>query len=109
MEVRHVPGRVNPADTLTKQIWADEQEQADLVRTSDQTMVQRLRIPITATDGEIQRRLKLLYSNRNENKRRMKAQEQIVGQQMKQEEEIATLCITRSKVQFDRVFRNSLW
>ena len=40
----------------------------------------------------------------------MKAREQILGsQQMEQKERTAALCITESKVQVDRVFRNYLW
>ena len=50
-----------------------------------------------------------MHSNRNEKEWKMKAQEQIVGQQMKPEEETVGLCITGSKVQVDRVFKNSLW
>ena len=108
MEIRHIPGRVNPAGTLTRQIWADDQEQAELVRISSQTMVQRLRIPDTATDGDIQKRLDMLYSNRNENERRRKAQEHITGQQFWKEEQTAALCIIGSKVQIDRAFKDSL-
>ena len=110
MDIRHIPGRVNPADTLTRQIWVEDQEQAELVRTSDQTMVQRLHIPDTATDAEIQRRLNSLYNMRNEEERRMRAREQILGgQPMEQNEETAALCITESRVQVDRGFKNSLW
>ena len=86
MEIRHIPRQVNPVDTLIRQIWADDQEQAELVRISDQTMVQRLWIPDTATDGDIQKRLDMLYSNKNENERRQKAQEQIAEQQFCKEE-----------------------
>ena len=55
LEIHHILGRINPADTLTRQVWADDQEQAELVRTSDQTMVQQLRVPSTADDGMIQK------------------------------------------------------
>ena len=64
MEIRHIPRRINPADTLTKQIWAEDQEQADLVRDADRTMVQRVRVPSTANEEEIQKRLNELYSSR---------------------------------------------
>ena len=40
----------------------------------------------------------------------MRAREQILGgQQVEQNEETAGLCITKSRVQVDRGFRNSLW
>ena len=62
-----------------------------------------------ATDGDIQKRLDMLYSNRNENERRQKAQEQIAGQQFCKEEQTAALCIIGSKVQIDRAFKDALW
>ena len=84
MEIRHIPGRINPADTLTPQVWADDQEQADRVRASDQTMVQRLKVSSTATDEVIQKRLQELYSNRQEE--RETAQKKLIGQQRNEEE-----------------------
>ena len=108
MDIRHIPGRVNPADTLTRQIWVDDHEHAELVRASDRTMAQNIRLPSTATDGEIQRRLNELYSDRNEEERRQKAQGQISGLQFC-EEEHAVLSIGGSRVQLNRTFRDALW
>ena len=87
---------------------SDDQEQAELVRNADQTMVQRLRVSSNATDGDIQRRLDILYRNQREDERRQRAQEEIVGQQFCEEPE-AQLCITSSRVQLDRAFRDSRW
>ena len=78
------------------------------MRNADQTMVQRLPVSSNATDGDIQRRLDILYSNQREDEQRQRAQEQIAGQQFCEEPE-AQLCRTGSRVQLDRAFRDLLW
>ena len=68
-------------------------------------MVQQLRVPSTADDEMIQKRLRELYSTKEE-ERREKAQGQLLGQM--NEESYANMCIMGSSVKLDRAFRDSL-
>ena len=52
MEIRHIPGKVNPADTITRQVKVEEQN--TLVKRMDQELVDMIRIPLSATDKDVQ-------------------------------------------------------
>ena len=54
MEIRHIPGKVNPADTLTRQVKVADDEYAGEVKQLDRDFVNNLRIPKDATDVKIQ-------------------------------------------------------
>ena len=108
MEIRHIPGRVNPSDTLTRQLWVDDREQADRVQQLDRSMVEHIRVPSTASDRDIQDRLNQLHSKENEREARRRAQEQMAGIQFCREDN-ASLCVSVSIVQLDKSFRIFLW
>ena len=54
VQIRHIPGKVNPADALTRQIQADDAEYAGRVRQEDQDWMTHVRVPSEATDADIQ-------------------------------------------------------
>ena len=58
MEIRHIPGKVNPADTLTRQVKVRDDEYAGEVKQMDRDLVDTLRIPEDATDIQIQAKLR---------------------------------------------------
>ena len=58
MEIRHIPGKVNPADTLTRQVKVADDEYAGEVEQLDRDFVDSLRIPEDAPDVQIQAKLK---------------------------------------------------
>ena len=67
MEIRHIPGKVNPADTITPQVKIDETEYTRQIKRMDEELVDMIRIPSTATDEDVQRKLnQLLPYRRNE-------------------------------------------
>ena len=70
-------------------------------------MVQRVSVPSTANDEEIQKRLNDLYSSR-EREQRERAQGQLIGQQFCEEPMAAILCTIESSVKLNQGFRNSL-
>ena len=55
IEIRHIPGKVNPVDALTRQVRAEDAEYAGRVRQEDQDWMEAVRVPSTATDQERQR------------------------------------------------------
>ena len=62
LEIRHIPGKVNPADALTRQAKGSDDKYAGEVKRQDADWVQGMRVSESATDQEIQNRLKQLYS-----------------------------------------------
>ena len=66
VEIRHIPGKVNPADALTRQVRGADVEYADRVKKEDQDWMETVRVPLTATDEEIQCKLRELYSKKEE-------------------------------------------
>ena len=67
MEIRHIPGKVSPADTIIRQVKFEDAEYSGLVKRMDQELVDMIRIPSTATDEKVQRKLDQLYSNEGMN------------------------------------------
>ena len=65
LDIRHIPGRINPADALTRQIRGVDTEYSGKVKKQDEEWVQRMRVPSNATDEDIQRRLQQLYSTKD--------------------------------------------
>ena len=54
MEIRHILGKVNPADTIIRQVKFDDAEYTGQVKKLDQELVDMIRIPSNATDKDIQ-------------------------------------------------------
>ena len=54
LDIQHIPGKVNPADHLSRQLLKDAAERKGLVTKENQQFVEQLRVPCDATDVEIQ-------------------------------------------------------
>ena len=54
LEIRHIPGKTNPADALTRQVREMDAEYSGQVKQQDADWMQQVRIESTATDAEIQ-------------------------------------------------------
>ena len=63
IEIRHIPGKVNPADALTRQVRGRDEIYAGEVKQQDADWVQGMRVSVDATDRDIQTKLKQLYSS----------------------------------------------
>ena len=62
MEIHHIPGKVNPADTLTRQVKVADEEYAGEVKQMDHDLVDSLRIAEDAIDVQIQTKIRQLYN-----------------------------------------------
>ena len=62
MEIRHIPGKKNPADFLSRQLVSDALVRKDSVEDANEEYVMRLRVPENASDEEIQPALHQLFS-----------------------------------------------
>ena len=50
VEIRHIPGKVNPADAITRQVRGADVEYAGRVKKEDQDWMETVRVPLTPTD-----------------------------------------------------------
>ena len=62
MEILHIPGKKNPADSLSRQLVSDALGRKGSVKDANEEYVMRLRVPADATDEEIQSALHQLFS-----------------------------------------------
>ena len=73
LEIRHIPGKVNPADALTRQAKGSDERYAGEVKKQDADWVQGIRVAENASDSEIQSRLKQLYNSDDSNSKAVQA------------------------------------
>ena len=106
IEIRHIPGKVNLADDLTRQIKGDDIEYVGQMKRQDQYWVETARVSSSATDENIQMKLRQLY---NKTKLREK-EEQIHNQLMIEmnEESNAVLSIAEIQIITDAEMRRRM-
>ena len=63
LEIRHIPGKKNPADSLSRQLVADALVRKRSVKDANAEYVQRLRVTESASDQEIQDALHQLFKS----------------------------------------------
>ena len=54
MEIRHIPGKNNPADSLSLQLISDALVRKGSVKDANEEYAMQLRVPDAATDDQIQ-------------------------------------------------------
>ena len=62
LEIRHIPGKRNPADTLSRQDKKDTLGRKTAVHDANADLVRELRVPSDADDSAIQEALMRLFS-----------------------------------------------
>ena len=62
MEIRHIPGKKNPADYVSRQLISDALVRKGSVKDANSEYVQRLRVSPEASDAEIQSALHQLFN-----------------------------------------------
>ena len=97
IEIRHIPGKVNPADALTRQIKGDDAEYAGQVKQEDADWVDQVRVPSEADDKMIQRRLNELYSTKELQQKQETIKQQLTP--MYEKEQCAVLAVSESSIQ----------
>ena len=63
MEIKHITGEKNPADSLSHKLVSDALVRKGSVRDANAEFVQKLRISDKATDEEIQTALNQLFNS----------------------------------------------
>ena len=62
VDIQHIPGKRNPADSLSRQSVEDALVRKSSVHDANAAYVQRLRVPENASDSEIQAALNRLFN-----------------------------------------------
>ena len=63
MEIRHIPGTKNRADSLSRQLISDALVRKGSVKDANEDYTMRLRLATNTTDEEIQSALHQLFSS----------------------------------------------
>ena len=105
-EIRHIPGKVNPADTLTRQLHGEDAEYAGQVKKEDQDWLRSVQVSQAATDEQIQRRLNELYKGQDHQEQRERAIQNMLPEH--QREQCTVLAISESRLQIDAEMRQQM-
>ena len=105
-EIRHIPGKVNPADALTRQVKVDDVEYAEQVKKEDQDWMEKMRVPLTATDQQIQQRLRQLYSKQEDKAKHTDAMQLLTSGPPASQ--YTLLAISESSIQIDMELRQRM-
>ena len=97
IEIRHIPGKVNPADTLTRQAWAGDHDEVAKVKDIDRELVDMIRVAESASDEDIQIKLQELYSREEDREKIKQAQDSILTA-ISADEGNAVLSVAQSRV-----------
>ena len=121
LDIRHIPGKKNPADALSRQHLTDALVRKSSVTDANAEYVQKLRVAENATNEEIQQALHQLFktSPQGQISQSMKSQDpqghtilatnEDAGPQGTNEQVRAIIgATTVAKVQLDNTFVNSL-
>ena len=122
VDIRHIPGKKNPADSLSRQLISDALVRKSSVSDANASYVQKLRVAENATNEEIQAALHELFKNGPQGPNITSTQDQLApqGQSTIQDSEsspqgsktstnasiLASTSI--SKIQLDDEIKNSL-
>ena len=119
METCHIPGKKNPADSLSRQLISDALVRKGSVKDANSEYVQRLRVSPDASDSEIQTALYQLFSQGPQGQSAEDPQGQSIlsndqaqcpqGDFESESKPSIIAATSISKLQLDNSFRNSLY
>ena len=119
VDIRHIPGKKNPADSLSRQLIADALVRKGSVKDANAEYVQKLRVSSIATDQEIQNALHELFKTGSPQGTQVQSSQSPQGSILSMNEDtgpqgtdsrptvVAATAI--SKIQLDNVLKNSLY
>ena len=106
IEIRHIPGKVNPADAITRQVKGDDLEYAGKVKQMDEDWVSHIRVPMEANDEDIQKRLNQLYSTKELQEKKVSVQNQLMAVNV--HERSAVLSVAESSIQIEESMKQRM-
>ena len=79
INIRHISGKVNLVDALTRQAWVGDTGNVAKVKDVDRGLVDMIRVAESATNQDIQVKLRELYSTEEEREKREQVQDAILS------------------------------
>ena len=114
VDIRHIPGKKNPADSLSRQHVADALVRKTSVTDANASYVQKLRVAHDATDEEVQAALHELFksSPQGHSATAVQAQAQDQTNSVQDQDQIKSVSVLAStaisKIRLDDELKNSL-
>ena len=105
-EIRHIPGKVNPADALTRQLHGEDVKYAGQVKKEDQDWLQSVQVSQTVTDEQIQKRLNDLYKSQDVQDQKERAIQNVLPEH--QREQCTVLAVSESRVEINADMRQRM-
>ena len=107
IEIRYIPGKVNPANTLTRQAWVGDAGTVAKVKDINREWVKMIRVIESATDDDIQAKLRELYCRDEEREKRQQVQDTILSK-INSMEDAVVLSVAASHVNLSNEFGERL-
>ena len=100
MAIHHIPGKINPADTIPKQLRSEDQVYSGEVKQLDSDLADAIRIPVEASDADVQKKLDQVYNSDGARDKLMEANKQVFT--MTEDDSFnVVLIITESNIHID--------
>ena len=106
MEIRHIPEKINPTNSITRQARTEDAKYTGQVKELDQELVDVVRFSVNATDEDVQCRLHQFYSKKDLKERKSSVQQQILIET--REDQNAVLAVSESRIIVDDYFKQHL-
>ena len=108
MEIRHIPSKVNPVDTIIRQIRTDDQVYSGEVKQLDKDLVDAIRIPVEASNANLQKKLDELYNKDGTRDKLKEASKQVLT--MNEDDSYnAVLVVAESSIHIDNQFKQNIF
>ena len=102
-----MPSKINPADTLTRQVKSEDQVHAGEVKQLDNELVNAIRIPIEANDADVQKKLDQLYSKEGKRDKLKETSKQVLT--TNEDSFNAVLAVSETSIHLDSQFQQNLF
>ena len=107
MEIRHIPGKGNLADTITRQVKTNDQVYFGEMKQLDKDLVDAIRISVESSDAEVQDKLNQLCNNDEIRDKKYQAFKQVVTGDSNSFNAISA--VAQSTIQLDKQFKQRLF
>ena len=108
MEIHHIPGKINPVDTITRQVRSEDQVYSEEVKQLDSELVDAIRIPVEASNEDVQKKLDQLYTKDGTRDKLKEASKQDLT--MKEDDAFnAGLVVAKNSIHIDSQFKRDLF
>ena len=107
MEMRHIPGKINPAYKISRQVKSDDLAYSAEVKQLDSELVETIRIPVEASDADVQMKVDHLYNSSGTRDKLKQASKQVLTTD--EDSFKAVLVVAEISIHVDNQFKRDLF